>query len=140
MNIHPIIAFSSAFILTVITVGVHYEFLNRCSRFLGNKELKRYHVLFAVFSGLAAHILEIFIFAIGWYIAIQNDWMALSVENVTFMDAVYFSFSTFTTIGYGDVVPTGPCRILAGFEGLVGLVLITWTTSFTYFIMKKSWN
>ncbi|MFO0842703.1 MAG: potassium channel family protein [Gemmataceae bacterium] len=35
--------------------------------------------------------------------------------------ALYFSFATLTTLGYGDIVPTSPiCRMLAIFEAIAG--------------------
>ena len=37
---------------------------------------------------------------------------------------LYFSVVTFTTLGYGDYVPTGPARIFAAVEAMLG---------FTYF-------
>jgi len=37
--------------------------------------------------------------------------------------AVYFSFVTALTIGYGDVVPMGPARVLAVLEGAAGLLI-----------------
>lgn len=41
----------------------------------------------------------------------------------TFWEALYFSGLTFTTIGYGDITPTGFARFLAVLEGLFGIVL-----------------
>jgi len=56
------------------------------------------------------------------------------------MDCVYFSFTTFTTVGFGDIQPTGDLRFLTGIESLTGLVLITWTASFLFVEMQKFWN
>lgn len=53
---------------------------------------------------------------------------------------VYFSFTTYTSLGYGDIVPVGPARFIAGLESLMGLVLIAWTASFTYFEMTLYWE
>ena len=52
---------------------------------------------------------------------------------------IYFSFSTYTSLGYGDIVPVGDARILAGVEAITGLVLIAWTASFTYLEMSMHW-
>lgn len=51
-----------------------------------------------------------------------------------------FSFSTYTTLGFGDIVATGPLRLLAGIEGITGLVLIAWTASFAYVEMGHYWG
>ena len=53
-----------------------------------------------------------------------------------FEDCVYYSFVTYTTLGFGDLIPTGPLRFLTGIESLTGLVLITWTASCIYLQME----
>ena len=40
-----------------------------------------------------------------------------------FLAALYFSAVTATSVGYGDIVPIGPARVLAVFEGVAGLIL-----------------
>jgi potassium channel LctB len=40
-----------------------------------------------------------------------------------FGTALYFSFVTALSIGYGDVIPVGPVRVLAIIEGISGLML-----------------
>jgi hypothetical protein len=39
-------------------------------------------------------------------------------------DALYFSIVTWTTLGYGDLVPTGICRLVAASEALVGNIYL----------------
>lgn len=39
------------------------------------------------------------------------------------MSALYFSFVTTTSVGYGDVLPIGPVRVLSIFEAVTGLLL-----------------
>lgn len=39
------------------------------------------------------------------------------------LSAVYFSFVTTTSVGYGDVLPLGPVRILSIFEAVTGLLI-----------------
>jgi hypothetical protein len=40
-----------------------------------------------------------------------------------FMSAIYFSAVTATSVGYGDIVPTGIARVIAIAEGMAGLIL-----------------
>jgi hypothetical protein len=56
------------------------------------------------------------------------------------MDCVYFSFTTYTTIGFGDITPEGNLKYLTGLQALTGLVLITWTASFLFLEMQKYWK
>jgi hypothetical protein len=55
---------------------------------------------------------------------------ALSGALSSFEQALYFSTSTYTTVGYGDVVlPTG-WRVLGAIEGANGIILLGWSTAF----------
>jgi hypothetical protein len=47
---------------------------------------------------------------------------------------------TFTTVGAGAVHLSGPIRFLNGTEALTGLVLITWSASFTFLEMTRFWR
>lgn len=58
----------------------------------------------------------------------------------SFMDCVYFSFTTYTTIGFGDISPLGDLKYLTGLQALTGLVLISWTASFLFVEMQKYWK
>ena len=53
---------------------------------------------------------------------------------------IYFSFTTYTTVGYGDYVPVGPVRLLSQIEALVGLVLIACSASYIFIIMQDYWR
>jgi len=44
-------------------------------------------------------------------------------------EAVYYSFITATTTGFGDIVPTGLFRLLAIIEAVVGLLVLAMVTS-----------
>ena len=54
--------------------------------------------------------------------------------------AVYFSLVTYTTIGFGDVVLGPGWRVLAGIEGLTGIVLIGWSTAFVFAIVNRMYD
>jgi hypothetical protein len=56
------------------------------------------------------------------------------------LDSVYFSAVCYTTLGLGDIVPTGAIRFLVGTESLTGFVLITWSASFTFVEMERYWR
>lgn len=48
----------------------------------------------------------------------------------TFPTALYLSTITFSTVGYGDVVPHPEWRMLAALEGIDGFLLIGWSTAY----------
>jgi hypothetical protein len=46
-------------------------------------------------------------------------------SNLELTDLIYFSFSTLTTIGFGDIVPISrPAQIAAVLEGIVGTLFL----------------
>jgi hypothetical protein len=45
-------------------------------------------------------------------------------------DAVYFSTITFGAIGYGDGPVAEPWKLVAGIEGINGVVLMGWSAAF----------
>jgi hypothetical protein len=47
-----------------------------------------------------------------------------------FPTALYFSTITFSTVGYGDVIPHPEWRLLAALEGVNGFLLIGWSTAY----------
>jgi voltage-gated potassium channel len=61
------------------------------------------------------------------------------VEGWTFGDAVYFSFVTGMTIGYGDIVPRQAfTRALAVVIGFCGILLTGLVAAIAVFAMRKT--
>ena len=122
------------------SIGLHYSALLSITKLLGY-----FHgthpasIVLALFLAVIAHLLEILIFAIAWQIMFSMSLITFSIDSPTFLDLVYFSGTTYTTIGYGDIILTGNGRIMAVVEGVMGLVLIAWTASFTYYEMNRKW-
>jgi len=130
-------------VVVTLAVLVHYEFLYRVTVFIPKMTIKhRYRIVFGVFGAMTAHAVEIWIFALAYYaMNISEDWGRLTGNiDGSLMDCGYFSFTVFTTLGFGDIEPLGNLRYLTGIESLTGLVLITWSASFLYFEMQRYWN
>ena len=140
-NLPIIFAINSLVVMAVVMI--HYEGLLWMTRIIPKMRIPhRYRIVFGVFGSLLAHAVEIWIFALAYYFMHQADgWGHLSGNHEgTFFDCVYYSFSTFSTLGYGDIVPLGVLRYLTGIEALTGLVLITWSASFLYVEMQRNWE
>ena len=56
-----------------------------------------------------------------------------------YQDFLYFSVTTYTSLGFGDHLPLSHSRLLAGVQALTGLMLIGWSVSFTYLAMERYW-
>ncbi len=130
-------------IMVIATVVIiHYEFMFRFTLLMPKLTVRhRFRIVLGVFGALCAHAIEIWIFALSFLWMHHADGWGEFDGNFegSLMDCVYFSFSTYTTLGFGDVVPHGELRYLAGLEALTGLVLITWTASFLYLEMTRYW-
>ncbi|MDX1678476.1 potassium channel family protein [Arsukibacterium sp.] len=130
-------------LIVALVVIIHYEFLYRLTRYIPTLNMKhRYRIVVGVFGALIAHAIEIWVFALAYYLMHRADgWGELSGNSDgSLMDCVYFSFTVYSTVGFGDIAPLGELRYLTGIESLTGLVLITWTASFLFIEMQRNWS
>ncbi len=130
-------------LVVVLAVIIHYEFLFRLTLLVPKLQIKhRFRIVLGVGGALLAHAVEVWIFAFAYYFMHRIDgWGGLQGNfDGSLLDCVYFSFTTFTTLGFGDIQPLGHLRYLTGIESLTGLVLITWTASFLFVEMQRYWN
>lgn len=126
-----------------LAVGLHYEVLQHLSRRMPHWKLPRHPRIYVmILCILGAHILAIWLFGLTIFALVQ--WPQLGTiagaDPVKLLDAVYVSAITYSTVGYGDLVPKGPIRFLLGTEALSGFVMITWSASFAYLEMARYWK
>jgi hypothetical protein len=138
---HLLITLLSA-VLVVAACVLHYEVLLRVSALIPMLTIPpRRRTLVVVAAVMIAHMLQIGLYALGYWVGINLLGLGAltgTLEGNGF-DYFYFSATTFTTLGVGDLTLEGPLRIMAGIQSLNGLVLITWSASFTYISMEKFW-
>ena len=127
-------------LIIALAVGIHYEVLFQLSRRVPSLNIaSRFKVIIGVFGALCAHVAEIWLFY--YWLSRDNSLGTLSGNYAgTIEDSVYFSFSSYTSLGIGDIEPLGDLRFLAGLESLLGLVLISWTASFLFLEMTRYWK
>jgi Ion channel len=126
-----------------LAVIIHYEFLHRITLLLPKLRIRhRFRIVLGVFLALTAHAVEIWVFAIAFYLMNHAEGWGHMEGNFdgSLLSSAYFSFTTFTTLGIGDIEPHGDLRFLIGLEALTGFVLITWTASFLYLEMTRYWD
>jgi hypothetical protein len=129
-------------VIVIIAVLLHYECLRRIGDLMSvMRQSHKFRLVVAVFGILLAHGVHVWLFAGAYYFMhLSEGWGTLAGNfSGQLMDCVYFSFTTFTTLGYGDIQPLGALRYLTGIEALTGLVLITWSASFLYMEMQRYW-
>ena len=62
----------------------------------------------------------------------------VSIDAVPSLEeALYLSTTSFTTIGYGDVVLGHEWRLLASFEGANGMIIFGWTTALVIAVIQR---
>lgn len=80
------------------------------------------------------HSLEIVIWAVAYQALLPIS------ELASFEEAVYFSFVTFTTLGYGDITLSEGWRLLSGIEALNGIILLGWSTAMIFSVVQHIWR
>lgn len=125
-------------LLICLTVIIHGIALDRllfflhwigdfCNRTL--RPVKRIMVLVICVLGLfLAHVIQVWLWA-GLYLYIDS---LPDLET-----ALYFSTSTFTTVGYGDIVLDTEWRLLSSFQSANGFILFGWSTAFIFEVTSK---
>jgi hypothetical protein len=129
--------------LVIATVILHYEALRLVSGVIPRLAIPpRSRILVVLAAVFLAHVAEISLYAVVYYI-LQTHFGSGTLGGLVEgqgLDFFYFSIAMFTTLGTGDLVVSGPMRLIAGIESLNGLVLIGWSASFTYLSMEKFWE
>lgn len=138
-----LIAFVIITLLVTLAVTIHYEMLRLLSIIIPRLKIKhRLRVVIGVFGTICAHFVEVWLFGLAFYLMLRSGNFGSLQGNFdgSLIDSVYFSFTTYTTLGYGDIAPDGAVRFLAGVEAVTGLSLITWSASFMFMEMTRFWK
>jgi hypothetical protein len=131
--------------LIVGCVLLHYETLRLLSLVLLRLHGKRRRrILILVLALLTLATIEIWLFGLGYYWLLSDAaYGALhgpGVQQDRLLDYVYFSAVIYTTLGLGDLIPSGSIRFLVGTQALVGFTLISWSAAFTFLEMERFWR
>ena len=130
-------------ILTALTVVIHaagttwwVKTLDRKYRSSG-RSWRRRALWFVLVSTamvmLLLHVVEVCLWAGAYRILVPD-------ELETFEKAAYFSFVTFTSLGYGDISLTSEWRLLSGIESLSGLLVAGFSTALLFSVLQWAWG
>jgi hypothetical protein len=138
-----VLAATACVLLLVLTTLLHYEALRGLGLALPLLPMPpRAKVIALIIGAFAAHALEIGLYAGAMYGL--AGWLGTGVFGPAhvpdFSMLLYFSAETYTSLGYGDIVPHGPLRLLAGAEALTGLLMIGWSTSHVFVATERFWD
>jgi hypothetical protein len=133
----------SCFFLLVATTVLHYEVLRLVSAGLPLLHIEqRLKLVVVIIGAFVAHFAEIMLYGVAFFLLANYMHVGHMGDAgpLPFTRCLYFSAETYTTLGYGDVLPHGDLRLLAGLEALNGMLLMGWTASFTYLSMERLWH
>lgn len=130
-------------LLVVATVGLHYEVLRFLSNWLPSLAIPgRLKLVVVILVAFLAHAAEMGLYGFTLYalVAWFDSGTLSGGAGFSLASCMYFSAETYTSLGFGDLTPVGPVRLLAAAEALNGLLLIGWSASFTYIEMERFWR
>jgi hypothetical protein len=67
---------------------------------------------------------------------------AFSIVGVfpDFETSLYYSLKSYTTVGYGDVLPQNSWRLLGPIEAAIGVLMLGWSTSIIVAAVQRIYN
>ncbi|MBK6658149.1 MAG: two pore domain potassium channel family protein [Proteobacteria bacterium] len=85
-------------------------------------------IIFVVFGIFALVTIHIWLYAALF---------RLLGEVPNFESALYFSTTTFTAVGYGDILISPRWRLVAAIEAANGVILLAWSTAFLLSVTSR---
>jgi hypothetical protein len=58
----------------------------------------------------------------------------------SFETSLYYSLKSYTTVGYGDVLPDNSWRLLGPIEAAVGILMLGWSTGIIVAAVQRIYN
>ena len=90
----------------------------------------------ALLSGLTVWMFLAIVLEAGlWALLYLYDPLITKLPDLE--TAFYFSMGTFTTLGFGDVVLSGPWRTLASIQAANGVIIFGWTTALIFYFIQR---
>lgn len=117
-------------VVVALTVGIHTFGLIGTTHAMGwlvarfrmNGRRSRVIAMITVVFGIFVVLMvEVFLWAVGYRIVDAFP---------DFETSLYFSATTFSTLGIGDIAPPVEWRLAAAIEGINGFLLIGWSTAY----------
>ncbi|UDQ90059.1 potassium channel family protein [Xanthobacter autotrophicus] len=131
-------AFAAGLLVSIITIAIQavatvcviktVRFAAR--HFSGRRKIETLVIVMAASGTLLTifHLLEVAVWAQLYAITGATD-----PDNI-----YYFAFVNFTTLGYGDLIPARPWRILGPMTAANGMLLFGWSTAVLFSVLSRA--
>jgi len=143
VGIQDIVCAFISVLMVMMTITLQYEIKRRIWNILPRlKRHPRVMINVLVLALLAGHTISVWLYGLMfWLLDSRLGIHGLAGQHEqNFISYVYFSASTYSSLGFGDIFPTGPLRMLVGVEVLNGLLMIGLSVTLTYLAMERFWG
>lgn len=137
----------AAILVTIVLFGlcglIHLTVMTSVLSYMKNSRLKPpARMLAGFYSAGLAHMSEAGLYALAFWWG--RHWgiggFETSGDPIGPMETFYFSLVNYTSLGLGDIYPTGHLRFIAGAESLNGFLLISCSAAFIFMLMTQDHN
>jgi len=80
-----------------------------------------------IYGLLLLHLLQITVWAVCY------QWNGCFADFAT---SFYYSATSYSTVGYGDVIPEGNWRVLGSIEAVTGILMFGWSTGVLFSVVN----
>jgi hypothetical protein len=130
---------SLAITMLAVTTAIHHEALRRLSRAASGRRVTHHGVILILAALVSVHLAEIALYACA-FAAGANVFGLGSLRGSSgnaALEFFYFAAETYSTLGYGDLVPVGALRVVASVEAPNGLMLLSWSGAFLFGVLDR---
>lgn len=130
-----------ALALLAATTSFHYEGLRALLHRFYGRHISRRGVVRVLMTLVALHGAEVGLYAAAYAFASEALGMGrvVGIGPHGFFEFCYFAAETYSTLGYGDLVPSGALRVIASIEALNGVLLLTLSGAFLSGLLRDSY-
>jgi len=125
----------TSLLLVALTAAMHYEVIHWLGERIPTLQSPaRSRLMIVIFATSFSHAAQMVLYGAALY-ALVNWAGAGRLEGPDgpgLAACIYFSAESYTSLGFGDIKPTGPIRMVTSIEALNGLILIGWTACYLF--------